>query len=357
MSVSRPKLYACSPTTARGVQVHLTGDPQGKECIAYANGKTVIVRNLASLISAEYTEHTCNVNSVRWSPNGTYIASGDVKGNIRVWDTTRILQNISSTINGIYSIEDNTALQPKLQNRYLNGKINDLAWDAKSARLIIVGDSNVKYIHAVSLDTGSSLGDFIGHHKAVLACDLYPNSGLFRAITASEDRNVNVYDGVPFRFRKSIHSHHGFVYDCRFSRNGIYFATCGADYRILIYENSSLEQVSELKCGENTTAHAGSVFGIYWNEENSQLVSVSADRMVRLWDIETSKSLCSFEMGSKGDILSQQMGCLWQGDYIVSLSLSGALHLFDPRKPNRPSRSIYVGRHSYVNLQFIIIVF
>jgi hypothetical protein len=38
MSVSRPKLYACSPTTARGVQVHLTGDPQGKECIAYANG-------------------------------------------------------------------------------------------------------------------------------------------------------------------------------------------------------------------------------------------------------------------------------------------------------------------------------
>ena len=345
MSATRLRFYPCSPATSRGVQVHLAGDPKEGERLIYANGKTVIVRNLAHpLLSDEYTEHTCSVTSLRWSPDGGYIASGDVKGGVRVWNATRFFQNTS--VSPVpQSSRDEEVSQPKLSNTYFCGRVNDLAWDDKSRRLVMAGEGGTNYARAISIDTGSSLGEFIGHHKAVLACDLTTIDSSLHAITASEDHMVNIYTGPPFRFQKSIRDHHGFVYDCRFSRNGRHFATCGADHRIFVYETKSSQKFLEFKGTDSSEAHTGSVFGIYWNEENSRLVSVSADQTVKLWDLVTGQLMQSYEMGSRGDFDAQQMGCLWQKDYIVSLSLSGTLHLFDPRQPNVPRSSIHVSEN------------
>lgn len=45
-------------------------------------------------------------------------------------------------------------------------------------------------------------------------------------------------------------------------------------------------------------------------------------------------------MGSA--VCDQQLGCLWQGDHILSVSLSGYINYLDKNNPNKPLRSIKV---------------
>ena len=45
-------------------------------------------------------------------------------------------------------------------------------------------------------------------------------------------------------------------------------------------------------------------------------------------------------MGS--DVVDQQVGCLWQGDNILSVSLSGNINYLDPANPDKPRRIVKV---------------
>lgn len=76
----------------------------------------------------DYTGHSAAATVARFSPSGFYIASGDVNGNVRIWDT----------------INEEHIL--KLEVKPFSGKINDVAWDSESKRLIAVGEGKDKYV-------------------------------------------------------------------------------------------------------------------------------------------------------------------------------------------------------------------
>ena len=64
----------------------------------------------------------------RFSPSGFYIASGDVSGMVRVWDAVEAVNT-----KGEYGI--------------ISGRINDIAWDGDSQRIIAVGDGRERFGH------------------------------------------------------------------------------------------------------------------------------------------------------------------------------------------------------------------
>ena len=53
-----------------------------------------------------------------------------------------------------------------------------------------------------------------------------------------------------------------------------------------------------------------------------------------------------FKMGT--EILDQQVGCLWQGDNIVTVSLSGAINFLDKNNPDTPKQVLWVGEHNSI---------
>ena len=53
-------------------------------------------------------------------------------------------------------------------------------------------------------------------------------------------------------------------------------------------------------------------------------------------------STTTFVMGNA--VEDQQLGCLWSGEYLISVSLSGFINYLDPRSPSKPSR--VVGGHN-----------
>ena len=61
----------------------------------------------------------------------------------------------------------------------------------------------LRYGHVFLWDSGSSVGEIIGHSKPVNAIDYRPVRP-FRVVTAGEDKLVNWYEGPPFRFKSSL---------------------------------------------------------------------------------------------------------------------------------------------------------
>lgn len=79
--------------------------------------------------------------------------------------------------------------------------------------------SLIRFGHVFLWDSGSSVGDIIGHSKAINAIDL-KQTRPFRVVTAGEDNLMCWYEGPPFRFKRDIKEHTRFVNAIRFSPNG-----------------------------------------------------------------------------------------------------------------------------------------
>lgn len=47
----------------------------------------------------------------------------------------------------------------KSETRVISGRINDIAWDGESQRIIAVGEGKERFGHAFSYDSGNTVGE------------------------------------------------------------------------------------------------------------------------------------------------------------------------------------------------------
>ena len=81
-------------------------------------------------------------------------------------------------------------------------------------------------------DTGSNLGEVVGHSKRVISCD-YRQVRPYRVMTGSEDHRTIFYQGPPFKMDHSNNNQHtNFVNCVRFSPDGSKIATCSSDKKV-----------------------------------------------------------------------------------------------------------------------------
>ena len=65
----------------------------------------------------------------------------DLGGTVRVWD----------------AVGSDMALKQDV--KVISGRINDIAWDGESQRIIAVGDGKERYGHAFTYDSGNTVGE------------------------------------------------------------------------------------------------------------------------------------------------------------------------------------------------------
>ncbi|KAI8960951.1 WD40 repeat-like protein [Daldinia sp. FL1419] len=320
MSITIEKILAASPVTARGQPTQLSTDAKG-ERIAYASGKSIFVRSIDDpSISKQYTGHTAQTTVAKFSPSGFYIASGDVSGSVRVWD----------------SIE---AVNTKGEYHIISGRINDIAWDGDSQRIIAVGDGRERFGHCITADSGNSVGEVSGHSKIINSVAIRQMRPL-RAATASDDMAMCFLHGAPFKFdSKSTGLHKGFVLGTAFSPDGNTLVTVGADKRIQLYDGKTGEPTKHI--GENE--HTGSIFAVSWSKDSKSFVTASADQTVKLWDVETGTVTQTWKFGDGVSVPDQQVGVVRphgrSDGLIISLSLGGDLNYLVEGNP-KPIRVI-----------------
>src|SRR5216110_366752 len=63
----------------------------------------------------------------------------DVTGSVRIWDAV------------------GSDMTLKTETKVISGRINDIAWDGESQRIIAVGDGKERYGHAFTFDSGNTV--------------------------------------------------------------------------------------------------------------------------------------------------------------------------------------------------------
>lgn len=217
------------------------------------------------------------------------------------------------------------AVNTKGEYHIISGRINDIAWDGDSQRIIAVGDGRERFGHCITADSGNSVGEISGHSKVVNAVAIRGMRPL-RAATVSDDMAMCFLHGAPFKFNsKQSGIHKGFVFATQFSPDGNHLVTVGADKKIQLYDGKTGEPTTSFGEGE----HTGSIFAVSWSKDSKKIVTASADQTVKVWDIEAGKALQTWKMGEGVSIADQQVGVVWphgrSDGLIISLNLDGDL--------------------------------
>ncbi|EPX70519.1 actin cortical patch component Aip1 [Schizosaccharomyces octosporus yFS286] len=304
-------LWAPAPSTKLSQPCKLSTNRNGDR-IAYATNKAIILRNISNPEeSYQYNEHTAPTSVAKFSPSGFYVASGDVHGNVRVWDCVgedKILKNNVAAI---------------------SGRINDIDWDGDSQRIIAVGEGKERYGHAFTADSGNSVGEIFGHSAIVNSVAMRKQRPL-RAATASDDSSVNFFHGVPYRYNTSIRCHDKYVYDVRYAPNDEKFASVGADGKVFLLDGKTGEKILEFN------AHKGTIFSLSWSPDSKKLVTSSADRSVKVWNADDGSLIREWS-----SMKEQQVGNVWASeDLIISVDVKGVLIYLNPTKDD-PERFVY----------------
>ncbi|KAJ1796489.1 WD40 repeat-like protein [Coemansia sp. RSA 2399] len=319
MSFVKKEYFAPAPVTTRGQPVRLSADPKGEKFV-YASGKTIVMRSLREPEKAwEYTGHTAQTTVARFSPSGFYIASGDASGHVRIWDT----------------VNEDHALKSDFQP--ISGRISDIAWDPESQRVMAVGEGRDKYGHVFTYDSGNTVGMVSGHSKVINACAMRQRRP-FRAVTCSDDMTCVFYHGAPYKYAALLSDHAGFVQDVKYAPSDDYFVSVGSDKKIMLYDGKTGECVRQVAAGSPADAHTGSIFAVAWSPDSRYIVTSSGDRTCKFWDIENDKLAWSVRVGAASTSPDhQQVGNLWAGEHIISLSLSGDINVLqmDAAEPVR----------------------
>lgn len=239
----------------------------------------------------------------------------DQSGKVRIWDTVN--------------------KEHILKNEFhpFGGPIKDIAWSPDNQRMVVVGEGRERFGHVFMSETGTSVGEISGQSKPINSCDFRPTRP-FRIITGSEDNTIAVFEGPPFKFKMTKQDHSRFVQAVRYSPSGNLFASAGFDGKVFLYDGTTSELVGEI----GSPAHNGGVYGVSWSPDGKQLLTSSGDKTARLWDVETRQMVSEFVMGPNVD--DQQVSCLWQGEYLLTVSLSGFINYLDVNDPTKPIRII-----------------
>ncbi|GFR93190.1 actin-interacting protein 1 [Elysia marginata] len=308
--------YASLPRTTRGQALVINGDPKGENFL-YCNSSNVYIRNIEnSSVSDVYHEHSKETTVAKYSPSRFYIASADKEGKVRVWDT----------VNQEHIL--------KKEHHALSGAIKDLDWTMDSQKIIVVGEGRERFARAFTFDSGNSVGDMTGHVKSINAVAI-KQSRPMRAATGSEDYTTVFYEGPPFKFKCTKPEHTNFVNCVRYSPDGSIFISGGSDGKLFMYDGSTSDFIAEI--GE-PKAHGGSIFAICFSQDGKKLLSASGDKTAKIWNIEERVVETEFVLGKQ--VNDMQLGCLWQGNNMITVSLSGYINYLDPENPNQPKKII-----------------
>jgi len=130
MAAKLSDTFACQPSTQRGRGILIDGHA-GSRCIAYCNGKCVILRSLDDPSKCDWciADHAYPTTVARFSPNGEWVASGDSNGTVRIW--ARGGENVL-----------------KFENKALVGAIEDLGWSHDGERIVVCGESKQQFVRA-----------------------------------------------------------------------------------------------------------------------------------------------------------------------------------------------------------------
>ncbi|ELT96640.1 hypothetical protein CAPTEDRAFT_149142 [Capitella teleta] len=197
--------------------------------------------------------------------------------------------------------------------------------------MCVVGEGREKFGAVFNAETGASVGEIMGHSQSINSCDFRPQRP-FRLVTASEDSSLAFFEGPPFKFQKTMNDHSKFVNVVRYAPNGEVFISGGSDGKAFVFDGKTGDKQSEL----GSPAHKGGIYALSFSADSARLLTVSGDKSAKVWDLSSMSLIQEIVMGKT--VEDMLVGCLWQGNQFLTVSLSGFISYFDASNSSAPTR-------------------
>ncbi|KJA24886.1 hypothetical protein HYPSUDRAFT_452805, partial [Hypholoma sublateritium FD-334 SS-4] len=292
-----------------------------------------------------FREHTDYVNSVAFSPDGTFVASGSEDDTIRVWNSKTGKQVGMPATGGHTDWVNSVAFSPNGKNVVSGSDDRTVRiWDSETGKQVgqpFVGHTG--YVNAVAfspdgthvlsgsaddtirswdLKTGKQAGEPMeGHANWVRSIAISPDGKY--AVSGSDDQTVCIWNletrdqvGQPFR------GHTGYVRSVAFSPNGNRIASGSQDETVRIWDTETGKQV-----GEPLRGHTDCVNAVTFSPDGHHIVSSSNDKTIRIWDSETGVQVRELVGGHTDHVKSVKFSP--DGNRIVSGSRDATVRIWD----------------------------
>ena len=181
--------------------------------------------------------------------------------------------------------------------------------------------------------------------KVALSCDWSPAGGDGSSPQATawggEDQRVFVYaksSTKGFTQTKILSEADNFINCVRFSPSGDRVATVSSDKGVRVYDVGAGDADGYTFVKQLGTAkgrHKGSVYTCSWSPDGKDLITASADKTCKVWNMEENKIRRTITMGTTRQHMVNAAAFAGADKYVAA-TLGGALHIGDPTVKEAP---------------------
>jgi WD40 repeat protein/Tfp pilus assembly protein PilF len=285
----------------RGHENGVTGiafHPDGKRVATASLDRTARLWDVATGAEIRVMRgHESNLRSIAFSPDGRYLLTASDDRTARLWDTE-------------------TGRQLRVFRGHF-GAVRKAIFSPNGRSVATV--SNDKTARVWETDTGKLIADLRGHEQDIWGVAFSPDGN--RLLTASDDKTARMWNLETRESAIFLKDQEPYFNNVAFSPDGRHVATVSTDSLPRLWGING-QPIRVFR------GHEGAVLSVAFH--GNLLLTTSADRSVRLWDVQTGGFIAVLR-GHDGEV--QDADISPDGRILATASLDGTARLWDRHLP------------------------
>jgi WD40 repeat protein len=282
--------------------------------------------------------HTCEVQAVAIAPDGSWLASADDSGEVRIWDPlagtirhtltghTREVRTLAIAADGSWFASAGGDRTVRIWDPATGAIRHTLTGHTRGVRTLAIAadgswmasagdDRTVRIWDPV---TGAIRHTFTGHTRRISALAVAPDGSWLAS--AGDDRIVRIWDPTTGAARHTLTGHTRRILALVVAADGSWVASAGDDRKIQIWDPTTGNSRYIL------TGHTQAVRALEVAADGSWMASTGDDRKIQIWDPTTGNSRYTLT----GHTQAVRALATVDQSWLASADTGGEVRIWDP---------------------------